>query len=96
MTGDAEIDRFDLITLNFFLYSQKVDEYPNSKKRYEQFLASTNRILTGCGMGKMYTANPYECFTLMCILAEDPLGTYADVWEMAYREDEAREETALC
>lgn len=96
LTGEAEIDRFDLITLNFFLYSQKVDEYPNSKIRYEQFLNSTNRILTGCGMGKMYTANPYECFTLMCILAEDPLGTYADVWEMAYHEEAAREEAALC
>lgn len=96
LAGDAEIDRFDLITLNFFVYSQKLDEYPNSKTRYEQFLSSTNQILTGCGMGKMYTANPYECFTLMCILAEDPLGTYADVWEMAYHEDAAREEAALC
>ena len=35
-------------------------------------------------MGELYVANPYECFILMCILSDDPLGTYADVWEMAY------------
>lgn len=84
LAGGAEIDRFDLITLNFFVYSQRLDEYPDNKVRYETFIQSTNRILTGCGMGKLYEVNPYECFILMCVLAEDPLGTYADVWEMAY------------
>lgn len=91
LARETEIDRFDLITLNFFLYSQRVDNYPNPKIRYEAFVQSTNQILRGCGMGTLYPANPYECFLLMCILAEDPLGTYADVWEMAYSESPAED-----
>lgn len=94
LTQETEIDRFDLITLNFFLYSQRVDEYPNPQTRYEAFVQSTNRILRSCGMGTLYPANPYECFLLMCILAEDPLGTYADVWEMAYSDSPPGEESA--
>jgi len=84
LSNEAEIDRFDLITLNFFVFSQKAEEYPNSKNRYMQFLNTTNEILEKCGMGELYVSNPYECFVLMCILSDDPLGTYADVWEMSY------------
>ena len=36
-------------------------------------------------MGPLYIANPYECFILMCLLSEDPLGTYSDVLEVSYR-----------
>ena len=44
----------------------------------------TNGYLADCSMGSLYITNPYECFVLMCILSEDPLGTYADVWELSY------------
>lgn len=84
LSGNAEINRFDLITLNFFIFSQKTDIYPDAKQRYMQFLGSTNQILSDCFMGELYIQNPYECFVLMCILSEDPLGTYADVWELSY------------
>ncbi len=84
LKGDTEVDRFDLITLNFFIYSQKTDTYENKKRMYRDFVDSTNEILGHCSMGSLYAANPYECFVLMCVLADDPLGTYADVWEMGY------------
>ncbi len=84
LSGNAEITRFDLITLNFFVFSQKLNVYPESKQRYTQFLESTNNILEKCFMGNLYIQNPYECFVLMCILSLDPLGTYADVWELSY------------
>lgn len=87
LAGEAEIERFDLITLNFFVYSQNLDEHPDRKNRYISFVDSTNDMLYSCGMGELYVANPYECFILMCILAEDPLGTYADVWEMSYEKE---------
>lgn len=86
LSNSSEIDRFDLITLQFFIYSLKVDQMPRAKPRYIQFIDATNRILEECCMGKLYIANPYECFILMCILSEDPLGTYADVWELSYSE----------
>lgn len=84
LNGKTEIDRFDLITLNFFIYSQKVDEYPDATKRYNSFVESTNQILNECSMGNLYVANPYECFILMCVLAPEPLAAYAEVDEIAY------------
>ena len=84
LNNEVAVDRFDLITLNFFMYSQMTEDYVNSKSLYSSFVDSTNRILESCSMGELYVANPYECFILMCILSDDPLGTYADVWEMAY------------
>jgi hypothetical protein len=84
LSGNAEVTRFDLITLNFFVFSQKLDEYPDPKVRYLKFHESMNAILEKCFLGKVYIQNPYECFVLMCILSDDPLGTYADVWELSY------------
>lgn len=85
LSGKTDVDRFDLITLNFFVFSQQADIYPNRKRRYARFGESTNRMLKECSMGPLYIANPYECFILMCILSEDPMGTYADVWELSYQ-----------
>ncbi len=82
--GNLDVTRFDLITLNFFVFSQKTDVFPNAKQRYLEFLETTNKILEKCFMGKLYIQNPYECFVLMCVLSLDPLGTYADVWELSY------------
>lgn len=87
LSGNAEITRFDLITLNFFVFSQKLNVYPEAKQRYMQFLESTNKILEKCFMGSLYIQNPYECFVLMCILSLEPLGTYADVWELSYESE---------
>jgi len=84
LNNKAEVTRFDLITLNFFIYSQTIDDFPNAKVRFTSFIESTNEILDKCLLGKLYISNPYECFVLMCILSADPLGTYADVWELSY------------
>lgn len=84
LQGTVQASRFDLITLNFFLFSQKLDIYPDPKTRYLKFLESSNKILEKCFLGKIYVQNPYECFILMCILSSDPLGTYADVLELSY------------
>ena len=84
LCGRAEVTRFDLITLNFFIYSQMLEEYPNAKTRFLSFAETTNHLLDRCFLGELCISNPYECFVLMCILSEDPLGTYADVWELSY------------
>ena len=83
----SEPDRFDLITLNFPIFSLRVEEEPNAKKRYMRFIESTNRILSDCFMGPLYVTNPYECFVLMCMLSVSPLETYNDVIEKSYRPD---------
>jgi len=84
LTETVSIDRFDLITLNFFIFSQDKKYADDSKNRYIAFTDSTNEILNECMMGQLYIANPYECFLLMCILSDCPLATYADVWEMSF------------
>ena len=81
----TNVERFDLITLNFLIYAEQADQIPNAKKRYSMFIESTNQILNSCGMGPIYVTNPYECFVLMCILSVSPLETYADVMEKSYQ-----------
>ena len=87
LTAASAIDRFDLITLNFFLYSQDKRYEVDNKGRLLAFVGSTNSLLEECGMGEIYIANPYESFLLMCILSDCPLATYADVWEMSFEEE---------
>ena len=87
LDGTGIINRYDLATMGFFVSShQYVDEEP--VQRYQKFIDETNCILDRCGMGRLYTANPYEAFLMICMLTDYPLGTYADVWEMSYEEEE--------
>ena len=88
LAGRAGIDRFDLITLNFFNYAGDIENHQHTRRRYSSFIDQTNHILERCAMGPLYVANPYECFVLMCLLSEDPLGTYADVLELSYQQEE--------
>ena len=85
MTEKTEVDRFDLITLCFFVHAMNQDT-ENSKTRYIEFVDDINGILENCYMGELYLANPYECFLLMCTLSEWPMGAYSDVFEMSYEE----------
>lgn len=80
---NTAVSRFDLITLNFFIFSQD-DRFGNNKSRYTAFVNNTNAILNECAMGELYVANPYECLVLMCVLSDGPLATYADVWEKSF------------
>ena len=79
------VDRYDLITLVFFLYSQK--EYESPEDRLKDFMDETNRVLRESGLQELHPVNPYEAFVLMCLLSEVPLATYADVWEMSFSEE---------
>lgn len=79
------VERFDLITLEFFIVSQEMaDDDPYT--RYHHFLEEIQDILQRCGMGEIYIVNPYECFLLMCLLTDCPLAVFADIWEMSYEE----------
>lgn len=83
LSGKTDIDRFDLITLNFFIHAMNESE-TNNKRRYINFIDSTNQMLSNCLMGELYVANPYECFLMMCILSDWPMGAYADVLERSF------------
>jgi len=85
LAGKQIPDRFDLITLNFFIFSQD-ETLQNPKIRYMKFLDETDAVLTDCSMSGLYIANPYECFVMMCLLAECPLAVYSDVLELSFEE----------
>lgn len=87
-TGNREVTRFDIITLNFLKISLETTDSQEAKERYRLYVESTNQLLGECDFSRIYTANVYECFVLMCILADDPICTYADVMEKAYDEYE--------
>ena len=79
----ADVERTDLITLEFFLYAAD-DSYEDPVIRFEDFRRSMNQILESCHMYRLYVVNPYETFILMCTLTEYPLGSYNDIWEYSY------------
>ena len=81
------VERFDLITLEFFIISQEMDE-EDPYKRYHEFLVRIQEILKRCGMGEIYIVNPYECFILMCLLTDCPLAVFSEIWEKSYEEAE--------
>ena len=81
------VERFDLITLEFFVVSQKMQE-EDPYARYQCFLAKIQEILNRCGMGEIYIVNPYECFLLMCLLTDCPLAVFSEIWEKSYEEGE--------
>lgn len=83
--GKTQINRYDLMTLNFLVYGRISTLLP--KRRYIEFIDSTNAILKRCGMSEMYAANPYEWFLMICMLAESPIDTCADVWGMSYERE---------
>jgi len=84
---ETEVSRFDLITLNFFIFSQRLDKYPRSRSLFNAFYEDTNRILSECFMHELIIQNPYENFVLTCMLAEDPLDAFSGVWERSYLEE---------
>ena len=83
--GNLPVERFDLITLLFFIYSQTM-ENQEPEIRCKAFMDETNAVLKKCGMMELYPVNPYEAFVLMCQLSDCPLATYSDIWELSYSE----------
>ncbi len=77
------VGRADLITLVFFIYSQKyIEEIPDERCRL--FIDKTNQVLTECGFAKLYLVNSFEAFVMLCMLTDTPLATFSEVWELSY------------
>ena len=86
LDGKGQITRYDLITLSFLVCYHQRDQFDSRLERYSHFVETTNDYLEKSDMGPLYPVNPYECFLMMCILSEDPVGTFSDVWEMSYND----------
>lgn len=89
LRGQMAADRFDLLTLQFLIVAATAEERsitgPGApKERLFWFIDTANAILRRCDLWELYPVNPYEGFLLMCLLTEDPICVFNDVWEMAY------------
>ena len=85
------VERFDLLTLQFFIASQEMeDEDPYD--RYKHFIDTSQKMLAECGMGEIYIVNPYECFLLMCLLTDCPLAVFSEIWEKSYETSDSESE----
>lgn len=82
-SGKVSVDRFDLITMKFFIVAHSKFQEKNIN-RWWAFVEETNKMLDVCSMGELYIANPYDCFLQMCMLTDDPLSTYDSVIEKSY------------
>ncbi len=77
-------NRYDLLTLQFFLLSEQLMDMDDRQKALRKFLDTAGGMLTDCGYGEIYAADPFDAFLILCMLTCDPLGTYSDVMETAY------------
>lgn len=84
------VERFDLLTLEFFVISQEMEE-EDPYTRYRCFVEEVQEILHVCKMGELYIVNPYECFLLMCLLTDCPLAVFSEIWEKSYEEGTAEQ-----
>ena len=82
LRGKLQPDRYDLITLMFFLHSE--NEKMEECERFKRFVTETNQVLASCRMRYLYPAHPYEAFIMVCMLSPCPLTHYGDVIEMSY------------
>ena len=78
---ERPVNRFDLITFLFYTYSRK-EGLPDQRR--DLFIKEINEILSDCRMAELYFDNPYAMFVTLCLMTDDPLTTYGDVWEMSY------------
>ena len=65
----------------------KAVEPDRPEERYLLFIDDINSILHRCQMEDIYPVNPYEAFILMCLVTENPMDVYAEVWEKSYEDE---------
>ena len=87
LSGRKEPDRYDLLTLGFYLHTG-TGGAADAESRIMEFETEMNRTLDECGYGPIYTADPYECYLLMSLASAEPMETYNNVMEMAMEEQE--------
>lgn len=84
----GNVNRFDLITLQFLLISLQEEDEPH--RRYTNYVRDTENMLQECSLGGLNISNTYEACILSCLLTREPLGTFSEVWEYSLQFAENR------
>ena len=72
---------FSSMPLECNLIGMRVDE---AMEEMGSYVDEANEMLRKCRLWEVYPVNPYESFLMMCLLTEDPLCAFNDVWENSY------------
>lgn len=88
LNGVQAPNRYDLLTLVFFLTCWQTQDAENRRAVLDGFISGADKMLAGCGFGGIYAADPFDAFLILCVLTCDPLGTYSDVMEAAYTKED--------
>ena len=81
--GKIRVNRFDLISLQFLISALR-DIEMDPKDRISVFIKEIDAVLEHCHMRRLYSANAYESFILLCLLSEESLAFYSDILEYSY------------
>ncbi len=84
LNGQQAPDRYDLLTMLFFLLGERTREKEDRKEALGLFTDAADGMLARCGFCGIYPADPFDAFLILCMLTCDPPGTYSDVMEDAY------------
>ena len=87
LNDKAAVSRSDLINLKFYLASRRTLDM-DPVDRYYHFIDDTNQMLKKCYMGELNIKNPYEAFVLLCLLTDDPMAIFSEVWEQSFERAE--------
>ena len=79
ISNDKVTDGKRLQCLAYFLCAD-VDGNPWDK--LQAFTGRANALLEKCRFGRLYPADPYECFMMLAILDSDPMAAYLDGMEL--------------
>ena len=85
LRGEIPPERFDLLTLLFLDVACRNTAGPDGlAEKFCSYVDEANEMLRKCRLWEVYPVNPYESFLMMCLLTEDPLCAFNDVWENSY------------
>ncbi len=87
LNGVQAPNRYDLLTLYFFLTCCRTQDAENRRAVLDGFISGADEMLAECGFGGIYAADPFDAFLVLCVLSCDPMGTYSDVMEAAYTKE---------
>lgn len=78
-TGERKINRDTILTLAFFVICEKTSELEAA-----QYISEINEYLSFCRFDEMNFSYPYDLFIYICLLTNDPIGTFRKIWAKSW------------
>ena len=80
--GEIAVKRDYLVTLSFLCDALDLEHHSTTR-----FVKTTDAMLVDCGMCALNACHPYDKLLTLCACTDDPLLSFADVFELCHREE---------